>query len=42
MSELTTKQEAFVAEYCKDFYATQTAIRAGYSKRTSYSIGDET
>lgn len=30
---LTVKQERFVEEYCKDFNATQAAIRAGYSER---------
>lgn len=38
---LTGKQPKFVAEYVKDLNATQAAIRAGYSKKTSYSIGQE-
>jgi phage terminase small subunit len=38
---LTLKQQRFVEEYCVDFNATQSAIRAGYSKRTAYSIGSE-
>lgn len=43
MSEkkLTPKQEAFVREYLIDLNATQAAIRAGYSKRTASSIGEE-
>jgi phage terminase small subunit len=36
---MNSKQEAFVNEYLKDHNATQAAIRAGYSKKTSYSIG---
>ena len=38
---LTAKQERFAAEYLVDLNATQAAIRAGYSKKTAYSIGDE-
>ena len=38
---LTPKQAAFVAEYVKDGNATQAAIRAGYSEKTAYSIGNE-
>jgi len=38
---LTPKQRLFVAEYLKDFNATQAAMRAGYSKKTAYSIGQE-
>jgi len=38
---LTAKQRAFVLEYARDFNATQAAIRAGYSKKTAYSIGNE-
>jgi phage terminase small subunit len=30
---LTARQALFIAEYLKDFNATQAAIRAGYSKR---------
>ena len=37
----TTKQQRFVEEYPVDFNATQAAIRAGYSERTAYSIGQE-
>lgn len=39
--KLTPKQKIFVAEYCVDKNATQAAIRAGYSKKTAGSIGDE-
>ena len=39
--KLTPKQEAFVREYLVDLNATQAAIRAGYSAKTAYSIGDE-
>lgn len=38
---MTPKQRLFVAEYLKDFNATQAAIRAGYSERTARSIGSE-
>lgn len=38
---LTPKQERFVAEYLIDLNATQAAIRAGYSEKTAYSIGEE-
>jgi len=33
--------QMFCREYLRDFNATQAAIRAGYSKKTSYSIGEE-
>ena len=36
---MTDKQARFVAEYLVDCNATQAAIRAGYSKKTAYSIG---
>lgn len=36
---LTQKQRLFVEEYIIDFNATQAAIKAGYSKKTAYSIG---
>jgi phage terminase small subunit len=39
--ELTPKKQLFVAEYTVDWNATQAAIRAGYSKKTAYSIGNE-
>ncbi len=38
---LTAKQSVFVDEYLIDLNATQAAIRAGYSKKTAYSIGQE-
>lgn len=38
---LLPKQAKFVAEYLKDGNATQAAIRAGYSPKTAYSIGQE-
>lgn len=38
---LTAKQERFVQEYLVDLNATQAAIRAGYSRKTAYSIGQE-
>ncbi|UTY50438.1 terminase small subunit [Sinorhizobium fredii] len=40
-NELTPKQRAFVREYLIDLNATQAAIRAGYSEKTAYSIGEE-
>jgi len=39
--ELTPKQQAFVENYLIDLNATQAAIRAGYSAKTAYSIGEE-
>jgi len=39
--KLTLKQQRFVDEYLIDLNATQAAIRAGYSKKTAYSIGEE-
>ena len=38
---LTAKQSRFVQEYALDFNATEAAKRAGYSKKTAYSIGHE-
>lgn len=38
---MTPKQKRFCDEYLIDLNATQAAIRAGYSKRTAYSIGEE-
>lgn len=38
---LTPKQQRFVDEYLIDLNATQAAIRAGYSAKTAYSIGQE-
>ncbi len=39
--KLTGKQLRFCEEYLKDFNATKSAINAGYSKKTAYSIGCE-
>jgi phage terminase small subunit len=36
---LNARQEMFANEYIIDLNATQAAIRAGYSEKTSYSIG---
>jgi len=33
------RQKQFVTEYVIDYNATQAAIRAGYSQKTAYSIG---
>lgn len=41
MAKLTEKQRRFVEEYLVDLCATQAAIRAGYSPKTAYSIGEE-
>ncbi len=38
---MTEKQKKFCDEYLIDCNATQAAIRAGYSKKTAYSIGEE-
>lgn len=38
---LTAKQQRFCDEYLIDLNATQAAIRAGYSKKTAYSIGEQ-
>lgn len=38
---LKAKQRRFVDEYLVDLNATQAAIRAGYSKKTSHVIGPE-
>lgn len=38
---LKPKQLRFIEEYLIDLNATQAAIRAGYSKKTAYSIADE-
>ncbi len=39
--KLTARQRAFILEYAKDFNGTQAAIRAGYSRKTAYSIASE-
>lgn len=38
---MNPRQQKFVDEYCVDLNATQAAIRAGYSQKTAYCIGDE-
>lgn len=38
---LTEKQKRFCDEYLIDLNATQAAIRAGYSKKSAYSTGQE-
>jgi phage terminase small subunit len=38
---VTPKQKRFCDEYLIDTNATQAAIRAGYSEKTAYSIGEE-
>ena len=39
MAKLTAKQMRFVEEYLVDLNATAAATRAGYSKKTAYSMG---
>ena len=39
---MTKKQKRFCDEYLVDCNATQAAIRAGYSEKTAYSIGQRT
>lgn len=41
MGKMTPRQRRFIDEYLIDLNATQAAIRAGYSQRTAYSIGEE-
>jgi phage terminase small subunit len=41
MRKLTNKQKTFVSEYLVDLNATKAAERAGYSKKTAASIGQE-
>ena len=38
---MTAKQRLFCAEYAKTLNATKSAINAGYSAKTAYSIGQE-
>lgn len=38
---LNDKQKQFCNEYIVDFNGTQAAIRAGYSKKTAYSMASE-
>ena len=40
-SELTEKQRLFCIYYMQSFNATQSAIKAGYSRDTAYQIGFE-
>ena len=39
--KLSDKQKKFCEEYIIDFNQTQSAIKAGYSAKTAYSIGKE-
>lgn len=39
MAKLNEKQKRFCEEYLVDLNATQAAIRAGYSEKTAYSMG---
>lgn len=41
LTMLNERQKKFVREYVKTNNATQSAISAGYSKKTAYSIGQE-
>ena len=41
MNKLTDKQKRFCEEYLKDLNTTKAAKRAGYSKKTAYSIGQK-
>lgn len=41
MIAVTDKQRRFADEYLIDCNATQAAIRAGYSGKTAYSMGNE-
>ena len=38
---MTDKQKRFCDEYLVDYNATQAAVRAGYSAKTAYSIGND-
>ena len=40
-TRMTAKQKRFCDEYLIDLNATQAAIRAGYSKKTAYAIGEQ-
>ena len=39
--KLTPKQQRFIEEYMVDLNATQACIRAGYSKKTAGTIGEQ-
>lgn len=41
MAKLTPKQARFAEEYLIDLNGTQAAIRAGYSPKTAYSMGNK-
>lgn len=41
LAMLNERQKKFVREYIKTNNATQSAISAGYSKKTAYAIGQE-
>ena len=41
MVKMTAKQQRFCDEYLIDLNVTQAAIRAGYSQKTAYAIGQE-
>lgn len=41
VAKMTNKQKRFCDEYLIDMNATQSAIRAGYSPKTAYKIGQE-
>jgi phage terminase small subunit len=41
VDKLTAKQAMFVKEYLVDLNASQAAIRAGYSEKSSFEIGSE-
>lgn len=41
MFTVNLRQTKFVAEYLKTGNATKSAIKAGYSKKTAYSIGEQ-
>jgi len=41
VGQLTAKQKRFCDEYLIDMNITQAAIRAGYSQKTAYAIGQE-
>jgi Phage terminase, small subunit len=40
-NKLNEKQKRFCEEYLIDLNATQAAIRAGYSEKTAYTIGQK-
>lgn len=41
IAKMTDKQKRFCDEYLVDLNISQAAIRAGYSKKTAYAIGQE-